>query len=197
MPTVRSDALMFVFNRALDTLGRWLEIRDRGLSQLRVRMDREDGGPASTFEIGLARAGFDRSRLLELLQLKLDGLKPGGDIDAIKLDADSTAERRPAQSDLLSGINRNDAWPALLDRLSARLGTSGLSSLAPIPRSQARTCSVWARSGDILTARNAARGQLVATRNHGPASAGCTCWKTRTDRVLLVGRSWTSAATTG
>jgi len=147
VPTVRSDALMFVFNRALDTLGRWLEIRDQGLNRLKVRLDREDGGPGSAFEVGLSRPGFDRARLLELLQLKLDGLKLAGDIDAIQLEADSTAERRPAQSDLLSGVNRSDAWPALLDRLSARLGESGLSGLAPTPDHRPEHAWTWVPPG--------------------------------------------------
>jgi len=153
VPTVRSDALMFVFNRGLDTLSRWLEIRDHGLSQLRVRMKREDGGPAHRFEIGLSQPGFDRARLLELIQLKLDGIKLGGEIDALTLDADSTAERRPAQSDLLSGrngnshCNRDDAWPALLDRLSARLGESGLSSLAPTADHRPEHAWAWVAPG--------------------------------------------------
>ncbi|MEN1727735.1 MAG: DNA polymerase Y family protein [Pseudomonadota bacterium] len=147
VPTVRSEALLFVFNRALDTLERWLEIRDRGLSRLRVRMEREDGGPASRFDIGLARPGFDRARLLELIQLKLDQTAPGGDIDAVKLDADSSSERRPAQSDLLSGINRNDAWPALLDRLEARLGTAGISSLAPTADHRPEHAWTWVPPG--------------------------------------------------
>jgi protein ImuB len=141
VPTVRSDALMFVFNRALEVLGRWLEVRDQGLNRLNIRLEREDGGPGSAFDIGLARPGFDQGRLLELIQLKLDGLRLAGDIDAIRLDADSTAQRRPAQSDLLDGSNRSDAWPALLDRLSARLGESGLSSLAP--RSDHRPEHAW------------------------------------------------------
>jgi len=147
VPTARSDALMFVFNRALDTLGRWLEVRDQGLNRLNIRLAREDGGPASAFDIGLARPGFDQDRLLELIQLKLDGLKLAGDIDAIKLDADSTAERRPAQSDLLDGTNRSDAWPALLDRLSARLGESGLSSLAPTADHRPEHAWTWVPPG--------------------------------------------------
>jgi protein ImuB len=147
VPTVRSDALMFVFNRALDTLERWLEVRDQGLSRLTIRLEREDGGPASAFDIGLAQPGFDKVRLLELIQLKLDGLTLAGDIDAVKLNADTTRERRPAQSDLLDGSNRNDAWPALLDRLGARLGEAGLSSLAPTADHRPEHAWTWVPPG--------------------------------------------------
>jgi len=154
VPTVRSDALMFVFNRALDTLGRWLEVRDQGLNQLNVRLEREDGGSGSTFDIGLARPGFDLDRLLELIQLKLDGIKLAGDIDAIKLNADSTAERRPAQSDLLDGTNRSDAWPALLDRLGARLGESGLSGLAPTSDHRPENAWTWVPPGTSSPCRD-------------------------------------------
>jgi len=154
VPTVRSDALMFVFNRALDTLRRWLEVRDQGLTRLQVRLEREDGGPDNAFDIGLARPGFDQDRLLELIQLKLDGLKLAGDVDAVKLDADSTAERRPAQSDLLDGTNRSDAWPALLDRLSARLGESGLSSLAPAQDHRPEHAWTWVPPGTSAPCRD-------------------------------------------
>jgi len=150
VPTVRSDALMFVFNRAMDTLGRWLEVRDQGLSRLHVRLEREDGGPGSAFDIGLAQPGFDQNRLLELIQLRLDGLKLAGDIDAIKLDAETTRERRPAQSDLLDGCNRNDAWPALLDRLGARLGETGLASLAPTSDHRPEHAWTWVPPGTSL-----------------------------------------------
>jgi len=145
--TASTEALMFVFNRALDNLGRWLEVRDQGLTRLFVQLIREDGGPPTHFDIGLARAGFDRERLLELIGLKLDQLHLAGDIDALTLKAESTSEHRPAQADLLSGTNRSDAWPALLDRLSARLGDEGLASLAPRPDHRPEKSWAWVAPG--------------------------------------------------
>ncbi len=129
--TADSQALLFVFQRAIGHLERWLEVRDQGLTRLHVTLMREDEGPDSHFDIGLARPGFDRARLLELIALKLEGIRLTGAIDGLKLRAESTSQRAPAQADLLSGGNRNDAWPALLDRLGARLGEEGLASLAP------------------------------------------------------------------
>ncbi|AKS42150.1 Y-family DNA polymerase [Wenzhouxiangella marina] len=143
LPVATHDrqALMFIFKRALDSLGHWLELRDQRLTRLHACLGREDGGPDCRFDIGLARPAFDRARMLELIELKLEALQLGGDIDSLRLRAESTSEHRPAQADLLGGGNRSDAWPALLDRLGARLGEDGLASLAP--RSDHRPEQSW------------------------------------------------------
>lgn len=138
----RSEALIFAFNRALDHLGGWLQVRDRALTRLQLRLEREDGGNPIALSLSLARPGFDRARLLELLGLKLDRIRLPAAIAALLLRAESTAEHRPPQADLWSGHNRGDAWPALLDRLRARLGEEGLSSIAP--RSDHRPEKAWA-----------------------------------------------------
>jgi len=129
--TADTGALLFVIRRALAQLGQWLTIRDQALTRLRLRLEREDGGPATRFDIALARPGFDLDRLLELAALKLEPLVLPAPVSALALHADSTLEHRPPQADLFSSQNHGDAWPALLDRLSARLGPDGLSSLAP------------------------------------------------------------------
>lgn len=129
--TDRTEALLFVCRRLFTQLGQWLEVRDQALTRLKVTLEREDHGPGPRFEIALARPCFDLVRLLELASLKLEPLKLAAPITAIFLKADSTAEHRPPQADLFSGANRGDAWPALLDRLSARLGEDGIASLAP------------------------------------------------------------------
>ena len=128
--TADSSALLFVARRVLDQLGQWLTIRDQALTRLRLCLEREDGGPPCSFEISLARPGFDLDRLLELVALKLEPLVLPAPVAALAARADSTIEHRPPQADLFSGHNCGDAWPALLDRLSVRLGPDGLASLA-------------------------------------------------------------------
>jgi len=141
------EALMFVFNRALDHLGSWLEVRDQALTRLKITLEREDGGPPNRLEVALARPGFDRERLLELIRLKLDQLRLAAEVSALTLNADSTTEHRPPQADLFSGCNRSDAWPALLDRLTARLGEDGIASLAPRPDHRPEKSWSWVSAG--------------------------------------------------
>ena len=142
-----SGALLFAFNRALDHLGAWLQARDRALTRLQLQLEHEDGGRPVVLRLSLARPGFDRPRLLELLQLKLEHIRLAAAIDALVLRADTTLDHRPPQADLWSGHNRGDAWPALLDRLRARLGEDALSSIAPRPDHRPEKAWAWVPPG--------------------------------------------------
>lgn len=143
----RSDALVFAFNRALDHLGGWLRVRDQALSRLHLSLEREDSGNPLVLSLSLARPGFDRPRLLELLTLKLERIRLPAPIAALSLRAESTSEHRPPQADLWSGHNRGDAWPALLDRLRARLGEDALSSIAARPDHRPEKAWAWVPPG--------------------------------------------------
>lgn len=150
--TEQTQALLFVFRRLFIQLGQWLEVRDQALTRLKVTLEREDQGPSPRFEIALARPGFDSDRLLELAGLKLDQLRLPAPVNAICLKADSTAEHRPPQADLFSGTNRGDAWPALLDRLGARLGEDGIASLAPRADHRPELAWAWVTPGTTTPA---------------------------------------------
>lgn len=143
----RSQALLFVCRRMLAQLGQWLEVRDQALTRLKVTLEREDQGGELRFEIALARPGFDLDRLLELTGLKLEPLRLPAPISAIRFKADSTTEHRPPQADLFSGGNRGDAWPALLDRLSARLGKDNIAGLGPRPDHRPEHAWSWVEPG--------------------------------------------------
>ena len=153
--TTSSEALIFVFRRALAQLEQWLAVRDRALTRLRFRLEHEnDAGPIHD-SVALARPGFDAERLLELVRLKLDRMRLTAAVAAVALAADSTTEHRPPQADLFSGHNRSDAWPALLDRLSARLGDDGLASLAPHPDHRPEKAWTWVAPGTTRPGREA------------------------------------------
>ena len=112
-----------------------------------MTLHREDGGGRIPLEVGLSRPGMDAERLLELLALKLENLELPAPVEAVELRAESTDEHRPPQADLWSGHNRGDAWPALLDRLRARLGEAGLSGLAPQPDHRPEKAWRWVEPG--------------------------------------------------
>lgn len=161
LPAASSDssALLFVFRRALERMAHWLEVRDQALMRLRISLHRENGGGSIPLEVGLSRPGTDAERLLELLALKLENLELPAAVEAVELSAESTAEHRPPQADLWSGNNRydnhdnncdnnrGDDWPALLDRLNARLGDDGLSGLASRPDHRPERAWRWVEPG--------------------------------------------------
>ena len=131
VPSDRSEALLFAGRRALDHLGGWLRARDRALTALKIALEREDGGTPIALRLSLAQPGFDRARLLDILSLKLERTRLPAPITALSFSADSTLAHRPPQADLWDTRNHGDAWPALLDRLRARLGDEGIRSIAP------------------------------------------------------------------
>ncbi|MCA1780152.1 MAG: DNA polymerase Y family protein [Xanthomonadaceae bacterium] len=130
VPTIRSEALLFMLNRVLEQLHHWLQVRDRSLTRIEVEMHPEDQGPVVELRTGLGQAGFHRQRLLEILRLKLEPVRLQSAIESLVVRAESTAEQPPPQADLWTGTNVNDAWPALLDRLKARVGEEGLCGIA-------------------------------------------------------------------
>jgi len=150
VPGIRTEALMFAFNRMLQHLEQWLEIRDRGLTTLEIELHPEDRGSVTTLAVGLGRPGFQRDRLLELLRLKLEPVSLHSAIERLVMKAESTVERRPPQADLWTGTNVSDAWPALLDRLRARLGDDGLSGLAPRPDHRPEHAWQWTAPGRVV-----------------------------------------------
>ncbi|MGY6629729.1 MAG: Y-family DNA polymerase [Wenzhouxiangella sp.] len=146
--TTQTQALLFACKRALTSLEHWLEVRDHGLTRLDIRLEREDQGPSIATHVALSRAGFDRQRLLELIDLKLGGLSLPAAVDALVFRADSTAARRPPQADLFSGHNRGDAWPALLDRLRSRIDSQDLVGIADRPDHRPEKAWAWTLPGE-------------------------------------------------
>jgi protein ImuB len=157
LPAASSDAsaLLFVLRRAIGRLAYWLEVRDEALTRLHVSLQREDGAGSTPLEVGLSRPGMDAERLLELLALKLDRIELDAAVEAVALRAESTSEHRPPQADLWTGNNRGDAWPALLDRLRARLGEDGLSGLAPQPDHRPERAWRWVEPGTAAPCEDA------------------------------------------
>jgi protein ImuB len=155
VPSARAEALLFALNRVLQHLGHWLEVRDRALTRLDVELRPEERGPAIRLQTGLGRPGFQRERLLELLRLKLEPIRLKAAIERLVVSAESTAEHRPPQADLWTGTNVNDAWPALLDRLRARVGPDALCGVAPRADHRPEHAWQWTDPGRTVPAEDA------------------------------------------
>lgn len=154
VPTIRSEALLFALNRILEHLHQWLRVRDRALSGIEVELIPEDRGPKIEFSAGLGQPGFQRDRLLEILRLKLESVRLVSAIESLRVRADSTIEQRPPQADLWTGTNVNDAWPALIDRLVARIGEDGLCSIAACPDHRPEKSWKWTAPGTTVSGAN-------------------------------------------
>ncbi|MGY6588478.1 MAG: Y-family DNA polymerase [Wenzhouxiangella sp.] len=146
--TTQTQALLFACKRALASLEHWLEVRDHGLTGLDIRLEREDQGPALSTHVSLSRAGFDRQRLLELIDLKLGAMSLPAAVQALTFRADSTAAYRPPQADLFNGHNRGDAWPALLDRLRSRIDNQDLVGITDCPDHRPEKAWAWTLPGN-------------------------------------------------
>ena len=147
VPTHRSDALLFALNRVLMQLQRWLQLRDRALTGLKVELHPEDPGRCSELHAGLSQPGFQRDKLLEILRLKLEPLKLDANIGSLVVQADSTNSFRPPQADLWGESPTGDSWEALLDRLQARVGTENLCSITPCPDHRPERSWRWSEPG--------------------------------------------------
>lgn len=145
--TAQTQPLLFIFRRASDHLAAWLESRDRALQRLQIVLEKEDESRAVRFEIGLARPGRDRGRLLDLIALKLDTLDLDAPVRAVRLKADCTVSFDPAQADLFAGHRESEAWTTLVERLRARLGKQGLVGLSARADHRPERAWTWVEPG--------------------------------------------------
>jgi protein ImuB len=145
--TAQTQPLLFIFRRASEHLAAWLQSRDRALQRLQIVLEKEDESRATRFEIGLARPGQDRGRLLELIALKLDTLDLDAPVQAVRLKADCTLSFHPAQADLFAGHHESEAWTSLVDRLRARLGEQGLVGLSARADHRPERAWTWVEPG--------------------------------------------------
>lgn len=147
VPTHRSEALLFALNRLLQRLGHWLQLRDRALTGIRVRLETEDRSRMIELQVGLNRPGFRRQHLLDLLRLKLEPLRLATDIAAVGMQADSATSYRPPQGDLWQSGSAGEEWDGLLDRLRARVGAENLRSIAARPDHRPEKAWCWSEPG--------------------------------------------------
>lgn len=151
-PSAQNQALLFALNRMLEHLEQWLRVRDRSLTLLEVELHPEDRGRVVELHAGLNRTGFCRTRVLEILRLKLEPVRITAPVETLVMRAAGTTEARPAQADLWNERQSGDAWPALLDRLGARVGTDKLCSIAPCADHRPEKAWRWAPPGTTTPA---------------------------------------------
>jgi protein ImuB len=97
-----------------------------------------DGGPPAAAELVLTRPMRSLKRLMELLALRLEPLRPGGPVCAIAVRLLRTGRMIVEQLDWLDADDRRrrEAFGELVDGLAAELGPDALLTAAPADEHQ-------------------------------------------------------------
>jgi protein ImuB len=118
--------LAFALQRLVRELATFLVARDGGVARFTLVLGHERGA-STRIEVGLLAPQRDAAALFELARARLERVELVAPAHALTLRADDLPPLRPLHADLFE-TRRNEAldWPALAERLRARLGDEAL-----------------------------------------------------------------------
>lgn len=155
-PILETEGFRMVLTDLLIRLGALLEKAGQGATRLTFSAFRADGG-VSRISVATARPSRHVPHLADLFAEKLERIDPGFGVDVMVLGAD-TVEPLGAAQMALSGDAAGDraALPALVDRLTNRLGPRAVHRLAAVeshvPERAERAVSALAQPASQLEA---------------------------------------------
>lgn len=130
--TASSTALLFPLRRLLGDLAACLAGRDRGVQRFRLVLDHEDHADTEVV-VGLLAPERDPARLFELARLRLEQVRLPAPVRGLRVVATELPPFVPDGRDLLDVRTQQQMdWPALCERLRARLGDERVHGLAPV-----------------------------------------------------------------
>ncbi len=143
-------AVLFPLRRLLGELALFLAARDGGVQRFTLVLEHERAA-TTRFEIGFLDPVREAATLLELARPRIERLELAAAVHALTLRADELPTLCPLHKDLFdSGRAEALEWPALVERLRARLGDAAVSGLARVddhrPEHAWRRVSVTGRS---------------------------------------------------
>ena len=122
-------ALAFPLKRLLREFALFLHARDGGVQRFDLLLGHERGA-ATRIPIGLLAPQRDADSLFELARVRLERLELAAPVHALTLSADDLPPFCPLHGDLFDEGHREQLeWPALVERLRARLGDTALQGL--------------------------------------------------------------------
>lgn len=123
------DALAFALQRLVRELAAFLVARDGGVERFTLVLGHERGA-TTRIDVGLLAPQRDAASLLELARARLERIELVAPVHALTLRADDLPPLCPLHVDLFE-MGRREAldWPALAERLRARLGDTALHGL--------------------------------------------------------------------
>jgi protein ImuB len=125
-------ALAFPLQRMIREFALFLASRDGGVQRFDLRLGHERGA-GTRIGIGLLAPQRDATSLFELARARLERIELVAPVHALDLIADDLPPLCPLHRDLFDTHRREQlGWPALVERLHARLGDTALHGLAGI-----------------------------------------------------------------
>ncbi|MEO7326650.1 MAG: DNA polymerase Y family protein [Dokdonella sp.] len=176
-------ALAFPLQRLIREFALFLIARDGGVQRFSLVLGHERGA-CTRIDIGLLAPQRDATSLLELARARLERIQLPAPVHALTLRADDLPPLCPLHQDLFDNHRREELdWPALAERLRARLGDEALHGL--VCAADHRPGRAWRYtvpasgsgfSRDALSSRARAKGIAaeVAPTKAAPTRAGST-----------------------
>ncbi|HEY0230577.1 MAG TPA: DNA polymerase Y family protein [Dokdonella sp.] len=127
-----NTALAFPLQRLIRELVLFLIARDGGVLRFQLTLGHERGA-STRVEVGLLAPQRDAASLFELARARLERIELAAPVHALGLCADDLPPLCPLHRDLFDDHRREQLdWPALVERLRARLGDTALHGLAEV-----------------------------------------------------------------
>jgi protein ImuB len=162
-----STALLFPLRRLLAEFALFLVARDGGVQRFAVVLGHERAA-TTRIEIGLLTPARDAATLFELARTRLERVELPAAVHAVTLRADELPPLCPLHRDLFDRTRAQALdWPALVERLRARLGDDSVHGLACV--AEHRPERAWRFAAADAAAGSAARP--APRREEGVASA--------------------------
>lgn len=127
-----TTALAFPLQRLIREFALFLLTRDGGAQRFSLVLGHERGAN-TRLDIGLVAPQRDASSLFELARARLERIALSAPVQSLALHADDLPPLAPAHRDLFETREHGTLdWPALVERLRARLGDDALHGLANV-----------------------------------------------------------------
>ena len=124
------EALLFPIKRLIGDLAAYLSGRDCSVQQFELTLEHAQGLAPSVLKIGLLSAERDPARLMEITRVRLERCQLPAPVRALQLQAAEFSAWLPSTADLYQTRPAESLpWPALRERLRARLGEHALHQL--------------------------------------------------------------------
>lgn len=146
-------ALGFALQRLVRELATFLVARDGGVQRFTLVLGHERGA-STRIEVGLLAPQRDAASLFDLARVRLERVELVAPVHALTLIADDLPRLCPLHVDLFDTSRREALdWPALIERLRARLGDEALRGLCCV--ADHRPSRAW-RFAEVDVASNRA-----------------------------------------
>ncbi len=161
-------ALAFPLQRLIREFALCLSARDGGVQRFTLILDHERGA-STRIGIGLLAPQRDAASLFELARARLERIELGAPVHALTLHAVDLPTLCPLHRDLFDSARREELdWPALCERLRARLGDEALRGLHCAADHRPARAWRFASTGDP---RGESRGNGLGRHAGGKGSA--------------------------